>query len=95
MDDNNHREKSQIEFIQDSETFLQNNIEENFHRANFIKFLEYFRNKNFFSGASWNKLRETTYKEQQNRKKIILKEIDQLDSKVKFLIYQGSFKYNK
>lgn len=62
--------------IQDKST------EENFHRANFEKFLENFRDKNFFSGASWNKLRETTYKEQQNRRKIILKEIDQLDSKV-------------
>lgn len=86
MDDDNYSEKNKIVLKTDSEILLKNNVEENFHRANFEKFLEYFRNKNFFSGASWNKLRETTYKEQQNRKKIILKEIDQLDSKVKFLI---------
>ncbi len=76
-----------VELNTDKEKSKENNIKENFHRANFEKFLENFRNKNFFSGASWNKLRETSYKEQQNRKKIILKEIDQLDSKVKFLFY--------
>jgi len=75
---------------------FENKSEDNFHKANFKKFLEYFRNKNLFSSASWNKLRETTSQQQQNRRKIILKEIEQLDSKVKYTkIIQGSFNYFK
>ena len=58
--------------------------EEKFHRANFKIFLEYFRKDNNFQGASWNKHRENHHKVQQNKRKIILKEIDQLDSNVIF-----------
>jgi len=91
MDENTNTSKnkdSQINQAMESIEIQDESTEESFHRANFEKFLENFRNKNFFSGASWNKLRETTYKEQQNRRKIVLKEIDQLDSKVnyKFLL---------
>ena len=85
MDENTNISKinnSQISFPTELREISQQSTEESFHCANFEKFLENFRNKSFFSGASWNKLRETTYKEQQNRRKIILKEIDQLDSKV-------------
>jgi hypothetical protein len=56
--------------------------EEKFHRANFQLFLENFRKKEIFYGASWNKHRENHNREQQNKRKIILKEIDQFDSSV-------------
>lgn len=85
MDDKTNNIKlslSQINLQTEANNIKDESTEESFHTANFEKFLENFRNKKFFSGASWNKLRETTYKEQQNRRKIILKEIDQLDSKV-------------
>ena len=64
---------------------IQKENEESYHIANFAKFLEYFTNKNCFSGASWNKHREDHNKDQQNRRKIVLKEISQLDSKVNFI----------
>ena len=98
MDENTMINKaidSQLNQISNTKNLMDESSEESFHRANFEKFLENFRNKKLFAGASWNKLRESTYKEQQNRRKIVLKEIDQLDSKVNKKFYQGSFKHNK
>lgn len=71
-----------IEIVQRENPIENTDNDAIFHQANFDKFLENFKNRNIFAGASWNKHREEHYRNQQNRRKIVLKEIDQLDSKV-------------